>query len=270
MEYNYEITYQTYKQPKESDFQQHFHNHTEIYIFIEGSASYEVEATSYTLEPYDIIIIPKNKLHGLKHKESKKYSRIVLWINDEFFEEMNCPEYKQILFKNNGYKIPGFITDVSGLRDVLNNLKNYSNNFESCYTKISEACLIMFLHILNNINESRMPEIRNNNIQNIISYINHEFKNDITLDELSEKFYISKYHLCREFKKLTGYTIHEYTNIKKFQKTKELCEAGMNIGNACIQAGFNSYSSFYRYYRKRFSNTPGEWLSAVRLEHNMP
>jgi len=257
---NYEIDFCTYTHPKEVDFSQHFHSHAEIFIFLEGDSSYEVEAASYNLEPYDILIIPENKLHGIRHHSNKKYSRLVIWIEEDFFKNMECPEYLNIFKKKNGIKIPGFIVEVSGLREVLSNLKSYSNNYNDCYKKITEACLIQFLHLLNEIDDRTMPTVRNNNIQNIISYINREFTNEISLDTLSEKFFISKYHLCREFKKLTGHTIHEYINIRKFQKVKELCEQGINISTACISAGFNSYSSFYRYYRKRFSDSPGSWL----------
>lgn len=260
MKKNYLITYYTYEHPKEIDFQQHFHDYSEIFIYLEGSASYEVEASSYTLEPFDILIIPKYKLHGIRHNENKKYSRIVIWIEDEFFANMGCPEYKEIFNKKSEIKISSIISEISGLRDIILKFKKYSNNFKSSHSKISEACLIELLHVINNINESSTPTVKNSNIQNIISYINKEFRNDLTLDLLSEKFYISKYHLCREFKKLTGHTIHEYINLKKLQQVKELRSSGMNISNACIEAGFNSYSSFYRYYKKHFSETPGLWL----------
>ncbi len=256
----YSIDYCTYDHPKAVDFQQHIHDCSEIYVFIEGSGSYEVEAASFSLEPYDILIIPANMLHGIRHEGNKKYSRIVIYIDDNFFKEIDSPEYMEIFKKKSGIKISGVVAELSGVRDVINNLKKYSNNFTDCNNKISEACLIQLLHILNSINEGSRPTVKNNNIQKIISFINQEYKNDISLDELSEKFFISKYHLCREFKKLTGHTIHEYINIKKLQKVKELCNQGVNIGNACAEAGFNSYSSFYRYYKKRFSNAPGNWL----------
>lgn len=260
MEKNYCIDCLTFDSPKAVNFSQHFHNNAEILIFLEGDASYEVEAQTFTLDPYDILIIPANKLHGIRHHSDKKYSRIVIRIDYDFFENMNCTEYLNIINKKNGIKIPGFVVEISGLPEVLSNFREYSNNFNDCYTKISEACLIQFLHILNKIDERSLPTIRNNNIQNVISYINKEYANEINLDYLAEKFFISKFHLCREFKKLTGHTIHDYINIKKLQKVKELCNSGMNISNSCISAGFNSYSAFYRYYKKRYAEPPGSRL----------
>lgn len=260
MKNNYEISFHTYDHPKNVDFSQHIHEYAEIFVFLEGCSSYEVEATSYSLDNNDILIIPAHKLHGIRHHANKKYSRIVIYIEDDFFSNMNCPEYINTFRIDHSIKIPGVLAEVYGLKGIIDNFIKYSNNFRTPYTKISEACLIELIHVLSNINEQSMPVIRNNNIQNIISYINNEYKNDITLDELSEKFYISKYHLCREFKKLTGHTIHEYINIRKFQKVKELCDSGLSISDACTRAGFNSYSSFYRYYRKNFSDAPGNWL----------
>ena len=77
MKNNYEITYQTFERPINVDFTQHIHECSEIFIFLEGSSSYEVEATSYSLDNNDILIIPANKLHGIS--SIRKASEILVY-----------------------------------------------------------------------------------------------------------------------------------------------------------------------------------------------
>ena len=81
------------------------------------------------------------------------------------------------------------------------------------------------------------------------------------MDELEKEFFISKYHLCREFKKATGHTVVRYINNKRLSKVKELYKNGMSINKACVESGFSSYSSFYKAYLKEYKTIPKEGLN---------
>ena len=92
-------------------------------------------------------------------------------------------------------------------------------------------------------------------------YLNGNYTGEITLDALQEKFFISKYHLCREFRKATGLTVHEYVRRKRLTKVLELRSQGLRIGAAAMEAGFRDYSSFYRAFRKEYGTPPRADLS---------
>lgn len=51
---------------------------------------------------------------------------------------------------------------------------------------------------------------KSNLIDSIVEYINNNIEEDITIDELAEYCYLSKFHLSREFKRHTGTIIHKY------------------------------------------------------------
>ena len=57
-------------------------------------------------------------------------------------------------------------------------------------------------------------------IVGILDYINNHLHEQITLDLLEEKFYVSKYYLCHLFRKNTGVTVGEYTSYKRILKAK--------------------------------------------------
>ena len=80
----------------------------------------------------------------------------------------------------------------------------------------------------------------------------------MTLDaeELARVFFISKYHMMRQFHKETGNSIHSYLSTRRLMYARELISHGTPATDACFASGFRSYSSFTRAYSKHFGTTP--------------
>lgn len=90
----------------------------------------------------------------------------------------------------------------------------------------------------------------------IINFINLHIKDDISLEEIAQGFYISKPSLCRIFKKATGTTVWDYIITKRLINARHLISSGVSATNACYASGFNDYSVFYRAYRKKYGCSP--------------
>ncbi len=252
------------EKPFKDIFKLHTHECYEVYVFLSGDTDYIVEGTTYNLEPYDIIVLRPGEMHRAYHKSQKKYTRIVFEVADEFFENNNCTEYRAVfndreVGKKN--KIPAEFVKTSGLSDVVKRWFKYTEDGKNQDSAISSAVFIEILHIMNNIDALFDEEEGNNLISSVISYINRNFTGKITLEDLETEFFISKYHLCREFKRATGHTIVGYINNKRLTKVKELYKIGTSINKACTEAGFSSYSSFYKAYLKEFGVVPREGLN---------
>ncbi len=106
--------------------------------------------------------------------------------------------------------------------------------------------------------------IFNRKISDIIHYINNNLAEPLSLDMLAKKFYISKYHLFREFKKYTGYTPHEYALHKRLIHSREQLKEGSRISDICQSCGFGDYSNFYRSFIKVYGMTPKEFQQSLR------
>ena len=125
---------------------------------------------------------------------------------------------------------------------------------------ILKSTIVEILYLINKITLFSDADITKNPVKSIILYINNHYTEDISLDFLENKFFISKHYLCRAFRKATGLTIHEYIRRKRLTKVRELCESGLNISTASNQAGFSDYSSFYRAYQKEYGTSPSSDL----------
>lgn len=240
---------ETIRESNNSHYHLHTHNEYEIFMFLEGDSKYVIEDNTYPLKKDDIIIIRKNKMHRIFHNTSSIYHRIVLMISPEFFKAKNCREYEDVFLdasNDKGSKIDAEAVHESGLFDAIERLKKYSDNFKNLYTPLCDAVITEILYIINKAVSFSAPERGNHHINKIISHINSSFTQKITLDELSEKFFISKYHLCRLFKQSTGLTVHDYIKNKRILLAEELISKGHSMTEAAALSGFSDYAAFYR------------------------
>ncbi len=90
----------------------------------------------------------------------------------------------------------------------------------------------------------------------VAKYINLSLEKNICLDKLAQKFFVSKYHLCRAFKTYSGTTVHAYINHKRILHAKRLIESGMTASHVAERVGFGDYSAFYRAYLKVVGKSP--------------
>jgi AraC-like DNA-binding protein len=71
----------------------------------------------------------------------------------------------------------------------------------------------------------------------------------ITLDALSERFFISKYHLCHVFKSATGLSVMDYVINCRILKAQELLRQGMRVQPVGERTGFRNTAHFIRTFR---------------------
>ena len=231
------------------NFSLHSHDEYEIFMFLEGDSKYVVEGKMYSLTPGDIIIIRKHEMHRVFHNTTAKYHRFVLMVYPEFFEENNCLEYEKPFLDSGiekGNKINAEDVYSSGLYDAIIRFKKYSGELKNFNTPVVKSNIVEILYLINKITSYEKADEVNGTVNNIITYINSNYTEDISLEDIAEKFFLSKYHLCRIFKKATGLTIHKYISRKRLTRAYELKKEGMNLTKAATLAGFKDYSSFYR------------------------
>lgn len=259
----YRADEQTVEAASNENFFLHNHEEYEIYMFLEGDSKYIVEGNFYTLNPGDMIIIRKQEMHRVFHNTPTLYRRFVLMISPEFFKQKNCPEYEAVFlsdFQKNGNKINADIVHSSGLYNAILRYKKYSDDYKIINTPITDSSITEILYILNKISSFSYADDTNTTIKEIIAYINNNFTSDISLDVLSNNFFISKYYLCRVFRKSTGLTVQNYIRQKRLGYARELHLAGKNLTEASMLAGFGDYSSFYRTYIKEYGSSPSSFI----------
>ena len=112
-------------------------------------------------------------------------------------------------------------------------------------------------------------------VADVIAYINERIGQDLSLDEVSSHFYISKYHLIREFKNYTNRSVYQYIVAKRIIQAKLLIQSGLKPTDVYLQCGFREYSSFYKAFKKETDLSPQQYVAclssnALRMRNTEP
>ncbi len=267
---NYE--YFHYQDQSAMEVEYHNHDFYEIYLFISGKVTYMIEGNFYKLRPGDIVFINNRELHKPIVDPSEAYERIVLWVNPDFIRKEGtaethlgmCFETTHAPLKKNNLIRP-FSDTLINIRSIITKFEKASNNYGYGSDLLKQIYLIELLVFINKaFYETYEQDIAadivfNDNISQIIHYINQNLDSELTLDAIATSFHCSKYHLIREFKKYTGYTIHQYIQQKRLIVARSLLKTGMQVGDVCGRCGFEDYSNFIRLFKKTFGMPPKKY-----------
>lgn len=96
---------------------------------------------------------------------------------------------------------------------------------------------------------------------NVLKYINENYSEDMSLDFLAERFFVSKYHLSHSFRREVGVSVYRYIMLKRLLAAKELLQSGMSAGEVAHATGFGDYASFWRAFKTEYGISPKEFVS---------
>ncbi len=108
----------------------------------------------------------------------------------------------------------------------------------------------------------KSPEVRESNarsdakIDEILRYINDNLTADLSVDELGQRFYLSRSWLMHRFKSITGCPIHQYVLQKRLILAAQLLRREESVGEAAQRSRFTDYSAFLRAFRRAYGVSP--------------
>lgn len=245
-------------------FEVHYHSFYEIYYFIKGDADYVVEGREYHLTPHSLILLSPYAFHGVRVNSTADYVRCAI----HFSPESVLAERRVLLlssFPGNKKSRPGEVfyekTEEYGLYAYFEHLiwsqKQPAALREPYYAMFLEALLAQISLMCQTLRPSTPDSSASGTISEIIHYLNEHLTEPVTLDDLSNRFFISKYYMNRAFKKATGTTVMDYLIYKRIVMARQLILNGYTAADASIETGFGDYSTFYRAYKKYMGCRPG-------------
>ncbi len=245
--------------PDPTQFKTHTHETYELYCFFEGKGIYRVEGTPYPLEPGDILIMRPAEAHCIDISGAKPYTRFSVHFNPKLFSDIDpngtllVPFLNRTIGTYNRYRAENFKTDAYSIF-IKNMIANTNNRRVQIITNL--------LPLLNEISvafESITETKINQTLDSrIINYINRHLEDDLNLDNICDRYYISKSHLCHIFKRATASTVGEYITVKRLVKARQLLLNGVPPTKAYQECGFKDYSAFYRAFKKKYGTPPSK------------
>lgn len=252
--------------PKEYEY--HYHDFHKLIWFISGEVEYHIEGKSYKLEPHDILLVNRGEIHKPFVTAGTEYERYVFYISPDFLDEHSEGEDTLDLCFRMALKEQGNVICLSPSesRTLFETVKLLDRAGKEEIYASRMYCRILFLKLLIELNRCCIsnPEVfhkmarYDKKVVEIIHYINENLASDLTIETLSDKFFLSKYHMMRKFKEETGYSMHQYILEKRILAARNLILEGSAATVASVECGFKDYSTFSRAYKKLLGQLPSE------------
>lgn len=242
----------------------HYHEFYKIVFLLSGSGSYIVEGRHYQLIPGDIVLVGSRCVHKPQFEPGISYERVILYISPEFLRENSSDDYalESLFSGSKGHVLRPTDEFRRLMLSITSSLEGEMGSTEPGHIVLSRSILLRMLVSIGREAariDTQLPGPvvpKDGKVLDILRFLDANLAEDISIDELSARFFISKYHMMRRFREETGTSIHTYLSDKRLLLARDLINSGVSATDACFQSGFRSYSAFSRAYGKLFGVTP--------------
>lgn len=256
----------------DSDRQQflHVHDCLELNIVQRGEGCYIINGKKYPIQPGDIFVINNQEPHMAVHEENLELTVLVfdielLW-NSKGVRQFLTPFLSRK--EQFSHRIAAEHLRQPRMAQLFCDIKREYEEQEIGWQIAVESLLLCLLTMVYRCyDEKRELEEGNDDFQRmytrisaVFGYIERNFREKITLDDLAQQVSLSPHYLCKCFKKVTGRTIFEYVEQMRIQYSCYLLQSTeRSVMEIAMESGFNSVSYYNRTFKKYKDATPKEY-----------
>lgn len=227
----------------------------EILYIIRGDIDYRIEGHEYLPAPESILLIAPNMFHGVKINSTQIYHRFSIHFHSDLLdgqsrELLTTPFHQRGIYypQASSYRADHFYQSVLECFDMPKTLQDVA-------VRSRITALLTQIYSMYSVGGAQ-ASTPVQQIRQILQYINSCINRPVTLDDLSQRFFISKNHLNVLFRQATGTTINQYVRLKRLALAQKEILAGIPAGKAAESSGFSDYSNFYRAYKAHYGHAP--------------
>lgn len=242
------------------EFLHHYHECYELYYLYSGERYYFIQDKTYHVAGGSFVMISPSEIHRTGNLGNFGYDRMLIHFDEELLKD-----YLEIDPAFNPYKnleqeihiislAPQEQKFVEMLLHIMETEYYGNRQHENSYIKLT---LIQLLQFLNCCKPSQTDEAladinaTQKTIFEIIGYINNHYFEELTLEKISEQYFLSTYYFSRTFKEITGFHFIEYLNNVRIKEAKKLLlDTKLTINEISAAVGFKSNTHFGRVFKQ--------------------
>lgn len=256
------ISYDTIK-----NYPLHWHYCIEILYVIEGTINLYIDSEKYTIEENQVEIINIDEVHSLSSSDPE--NKVLIFQIDPYFFQKYYSDIENMLFYTKSSEANGQLgEEYEELRELLSQILCEAVQKQDNYDEEIENILVKLLyHLINNFNYLiyEQEELKFNKAQlqryhSISKYIYNNYEKNLTLQDISDKEYLSTHYLSKEIKYSTGYSFTEYLNLIRVRESvKLLLDSDMTLSEISEEIGFSHSRYFNKNFKLHYDMTPSQF-----------
>ena len=244
------------EEPPEKLDESHCHDMYEIIFISSGKGRFVVEDAEIEIKPKTLLLIKPYEYHCVFLEKGTPFERQVVNFAPAALLDDTAMLLNTALIGEGNLKFYSARTVSDSLISVFDRMEA-SENIPPAQRGSYIKMLLSELILLMSVSEGESVSKNEGELgARVIKYLNENIERDVSLDKLARRFFVSKYYLCRAFKKHNGVSVHGYVNQKRVMYAKQLIENGETASAAAYKVGFGDYSAFYRAYVKIVGKAP--------------
>ena len=242
----------------------HYHDSYELYYLFSGDRYYFIKDKTYHAKRGSLVLIKPYEIHCASKFSEEPYERILISFKESFvsdiiylFGKVNFFES----FEKDIHMIEFSQSDKVFVEALLNtmvaeHIKNADTS--ECFLKTALAELLIFSlkHSAKHSEEIYRDSTRKT-VALVAAYINNNFSEDLSLENVAARFFISPCYLSRTFKRISGSSFTEYVNgVRIKEGAKLLLNTDMTVSSVAISVGFKNTTHFGRAFKSIVGVSP--------------
>ncbi len=228
-----------------------------FFIVLKGSGTLEYDKNTYNLTAGDCVFLDCRKSYFHRSSEdlwtlkwihfygpnmNSIYEKYVERGGRPCFHSKYLDHYEQLLTR---------LYEIAASANYIRDMK--------IFEKLT-ALLTLLMEESWNPESNRQNSFKKRNMQNLKEYLDEHYQEKITLEELSDIFYINKFYLTRIFKEQFGLTVNNYLLQIRITHAKQLLRfTDLPIEKIGQECGMRDANYFSRMFKKVEGSAPGEF-----------
>ncbi|MBN1498876.1 MAG: helix-turn-helix domain-containing protein [Spirochaetes bacterium] len=253
------------------DILPHWHNELEILVGIENETDVRIGEEDYKIQKNEILIVPCNAIHSSNSYNKKYLCYAVLFdsamLGSNLIDSCRMNYIDPIINHTVDYNLH-ITADTQWGKNIISRMNRIIElNSEKSFAfelGIKSSLYDVFYELSSNLPQNRKIETLKNpeveKLKHSLIFIEKNYMNKITIDEMAGQSFMSVYYFCRYFKKVLGMTPFNFLNQYRIQMgAKLLKETDLPITSIAFDVGFNDSSYFSKMFQKYMNCTPTDF-----------
>jgi len=251
----------------------HWHKEIELIYCVKGKLQIETLDRKITLRAGDIVLINKNSVHQILGEDNENVNIILQFDLEEV--EKYVFDIEKYTFRCDSIMMgsQNFLRLKELIHDIIVTLAKKNDGYLLQIAAIRNYLILELLHSFKcertEISNDVASDLTLDRLSKIIKYIEENFKDSVSLEQIAKNHFLSTYYLSHYFHEKMGISFRRYlTYTRVFHAREMLLNSSKRIIDIALECGFSDGQSFSKAFKNEFGKAPGKYRDEILINEN--